>query len=106
MAASLSPVLEAGDRLIAALEAGDLAAASDALRARQEAIDVVLAAPPPATAGLAEAVREQEARLGTAFAAARTALHATADTARRAASAIDRYRAAAPTSVLDTKPRV
>jgi len=99
--------LEAGDRVVRALEAGDLDAAADALADRARVIETLSAAPPmrPPTAA-AVRFRDQDRRLRTVLAD----LRATLDDARvgteRVAAAQGRYAPApARPPLLDTAPR-
>lgn len=105
MAAPLTDVLDQGDRLIAALEVGDLDTAADALGARQGALGALLSSAPPPASDLAEVVRHQGERIEAALQAARGVLQAASSTARRAAEAAQTYRVGPPAATLDTEPR-
>lgn len=98
--------LEAGDRLLHALEAGDLGAAAAALDERARVIDALAAAPrtrPPTAAAVR--FRDQDRRLRAALAALRASLDDARASTERVAAAQGRYAAAAVRPVLDTAPR-
>lgn len=105
MSAPLLRVLEAGDRLTGALHDGDLLGAAAHLHERQAALDALLAAPPAADPALAARVRDQDGQLRAAFQAARRAVSASADDARRTASALAAYHPGLGPSILDTARR-
>ena len=97
-------VLDAGDRLAAALDASDLVAAERAVEERDRAIDALaragLAAPPEALAHRAEAQAE---RIRQSLDAASATLQAAISAAARRGAAQDRYAPGrASGSVVDT----
>lgn len=109
MTAPLAPcpyraVLDAGDRLADALDAGDLDAARAALDDRQRAVDA--AAPDrDVPEALAERLRRQDERIARALRAGLAEAGAEAGAAGRTAHAHGRYHGAGRAPVLDTAPR-
>lgn len=103
---ALLHVLDLGDRLVAALDAGDLDGATETLREREALIASLLGAPPDAaTPALAARARQQHVRLGAVLQAAQSRLHAASGGVRRSAAAAARYHTTRPATVLDTAPR-
>jgi len=100
-------LLDAGDRLVAALHAGDLAAGARALDERARALDRIGASPPPRPpAHAVERFRRQDQELGQALQDQRLALSAAAAATGRVAAASQQYAARPPRPVLlDTVPR-
>ncbi|WP_412061196.1 hypothetical protein [Rubrivirga sp. IMCC45206] len=99
-------VLDAGDRLVAALTAGDLSRAAAELHARAALIDALGDAPGPPPAGLGERFREQDERLRTVL---RGGLRSLADdlaATGRTAAAAGAYARPAPPARLDTGRQV
>ncbi len=119
MDASLSPsasgapclytaVLDAGDRLVAALGAGDLGGAARVLGERRQIIESIQRRPPAAPrADLVERFRAQDEHLNGVLRHRMTTLGDAVSTTGRAALARDRYASSSggPPSVLDTAPR-
>lgn len=101
-------VLDAGDRLVAALTAGDFGGAAQALGERRRLIDALVdaALPPPAPA-LVMRFRDQDVALQTVLTGQITSLADALAATSRAAVAPARYAAAgAPrASLVDTAPR-
>ena len=100
-------VLDAGDRLVEALEASDLAAASEAITRRREIMnrlaDAALPPPPPE---LVDRFRQQDVIINTRLQSQLMSLSEAVAMTTHAASVHSRYYgASAPTSVLDTAPR-
>ena len=100
-------VLDAGDQLVEALEASDLAAASEAIARRREIMnrlaDAALPPPPPE---LVERFRQQDAIINTRLQSQLMSLSEAVAMTTHAASAHNRYhRSAASPPVLDTAPR-
>ncbi len=99
-------LLDAGDRLVAALAAGDLAAAARVLDERDWLlgdIDRATLEPPPAA--LIARFRDQGETLRQVLARETAALADALATTSRAAAAPARYATLAHTSVVDTAPR-
>ena len=104
----LLDVLDAGDRLADALEAGDLDASRRALAERQRAIDALAAGPrPDVPDALAERFRRQGERLAQTLRVGLEEAGRAAGAAERTAHAHSRYQAAgrAAGPVLDTARR-
>ena len=101
--------LDAGDRLVYALETGDLGGAARVLGERSRVIASIRSAPPPPPAPeLAERFRDQDDRLQSILTDRVATLSDAISTTGHAALAIDRYASAsggAP-AVLDTAPRL
>ena len=100
-------VLDAGDQLVEALEASDLAAASEAIACRREIMDRLAdAALPPPPPELVERFRRQDTIINTRLQSQLMSLSEAVAMTTHAASAHSRYYgASAPAPVLDTAPR-
>ena len=100
-------VLDAGDQLVAALEASDLAAASEAIARRREVMDRLAdAALAPPSPDLVERFRQQDAVINTRLQSQLMSLSEAVAMTTHAASAHGRYYGpVAPAAVLDTAPR-
>ena len=100
--------LDAGDRLVAALQTGDFSGAARVLGERSRLIASLRRDPPaPPPPWLADRFRDQDDRLRSILADRVATLSDAISTTGQAALAIDRYASSSlpPASVLDTAPR-
>lgn len=102
---ALLHVLDLGDRLVAALDAGDLDGATETLREREALIASLQDTPPPSAPALEARARQQHARLGAVLQTAQNRLRSASGGTRRSAAAAARYHSDLPATVLDTAPR-
>ena len=100
--------LDAGDRLVQALAAGDLGGAARVLGERSRLIAAIRTSGPPVPSpGLADRFRDQDERLQSVLTDRVTTLSDAISTTGQTALAVDRYASAsgAAAPVLDTAPR-